>query len=146
MMAPYLLRASIVVRKSPNEIEYLENAAWAEPLNQCFQQALAANLAADLTSDRVYLPPWSHQQVGLIVMISIEQFDVDVQGRGTLIADWRLIAPGNEKALASDRIHLIHVGDASRDTPEAIAAIMSDLVAQLSLELAQHIRECAHSP
>src|SRR5258706_2923487 len=41
-MPAYLLRDSIAGRNGLNEIEYLENALWAERLGQSFQRALMA--------------------------------------------------------------------------------------------------------
>src|SRR6266404_3931421 len=84
-MPAYLLRDSIAVRKGANEIAYLDDAFWAERLDQCFQQTLAANLSTQLPSDRVYLSAWQRDQVRVRVFVNVEQFDADTQGRGTLI-------------------------------------------------------------
>src|SRR6266481_9718530 len=47
-MPAYLLRDSIAVRNGLNEIEYLENALWAERLDQSFQRALMVDLYGSL--------------------------------------------------------------------------------------------------
>src|SRR5580698_3743920 len=44
-MPAYLLRDSVAVRNGANEIEYLEDALWAERLDRSFQQTLALNLS-----------------------------------------------------------------------------------------------------
>ncbi len=142
-MAPYLLKPSIAVRKNPNEIEYLENAAWAERLNLAFQRTLAADLTAELPSDRVYLSAWEPGQVKRIVVVTVEQFDVDIQGRGTLIADWMVLGQESEKPLLSGQARLNRTGASPRDSLEAIAKTLSDLVGEFSRELARALQQCA---
>ena len=44
-MPAYLQRNSVAIRESANEIEYTENALWAERLDQCFQETLAADIS-----------------------------------------------------------------------------------------------------
>ena len=77
------------VRKSTTEIEYLETALWAERLDQSFRQTLAENLSLLLVSDRACLSGSERDQVAMRVSVSVEQFDVDAEGRGTLLAVWR---------------------------------------------------------
>ena len=143
-MFPYLLPSSMVVRKSANEIDYLESALWAERLNQGFQRVLAADLAAVLPSDRVYLSAWERDQAAVRLAINVEQFDVDLQGRGTLIADWVVLAPDSEKPLTSGRAHVTRTGAAPRGNPETIATTLSVLAGEFSQELAQALRHCTH--
>jgi uncharacterized lipoprotein YmbA len=135
----------MAIRKSANEIEYLENAPWAERLNQGFQRTLAANLATMLPSDRVYLSAWERDQVTVRVVVSVEQFDVDFQGRGTLIADWFVLGPDSEKPLMSGRASLTRTGAAPRGDPEAIPTTLSALIGDFSRELAQALRQSTHS-
>jgi uncharacterized lipoprotein YmbA len=144
-MPAYLLRNSIALRKGTNEIEYLEEAVWAQRLDQCFQQTLAANLSALLPSDRIYLSTWERDQVSLRVSINVEQFDVDTQGRGTLIAWWRITAPGNDKVLKSGQARLARTGPAPRGRPEVIVTTLRALTGDFSRELAQVIHQSASS-
>src|SRR3989442_1011930 len=74
---PYLLRDSMAVRKGVNEVAYLDDALWAERLDQSFQRTLASNLSALLPSDRVYLSAWERDQVMVRLFVNVEQFDVD---------------------------------------------------------------------
>jgi len=144
-MPSYLLRNSIAVRNGSNEIEYLENALWSERLDESFQRNLAANLADLLASDSIYLTDWPHGQVTVAVYINVQQFDVDINGHGTLIAQWRITAPGSDVPLKSGRTRLDRVGALPRRKPEAIAQTLSDLAAQFSRDLAQAIREARRS-
>jgi uncharacterized lipoprotein YmbA len=140
-MPSYLLRNSIAVRNGDNEIEYLEDALWSESLDESFQRDLAANLAELLRSDSIYLTDWAHDQVTVAVYISVQQFDVDTNGHGTLIAQWRITAGGGGIPLKSGRTRLDQAGASPRGKPEVVAKTLSDLAAQFSRGLAQSIRE-----
>src|SRR5262250_623363 len=50
-MPSELLRDSVAVRNGENEIEYLENALWADRLDHSFERTLAVNLSRLLSSD-----------------------------------------------------------------------------------------------
>jgi uncharacterized lipoprotein YmbA len=144
-MPSYLLRNSIAVRNGANEIEYLENALWSERLDESFQRDLAANLADLLPSDSIYLTDWGHDQVMVAVYVSVQQFDVDISGRGTLIAQWRITAPGSNVPLKSGRTRLEQNGASPRGKPDVIAKTLSELATQFSRDLAQSIREASKS-
>jgi uncharacterized lipoprotein YmbA len=142
-MPTYLLRDSLVVRTGANEIEYVQDALWGERLDQSFQRTIAANLSRLLPSDNIYSTDWARGQVMLRVFISVQQFDVDNDGRGTLIARWRIAPADSDASLKSDIVHLERTGAPARNNPEAIAATLSDLTAEFSRGLAQSIREVA---
>jgi uncharacterized lipoprotein YmbA len=144
-MPSYLLRNSMAVRNGANEIEYLDDALWSERLDESFQRDLAANLADLLPSDSIYLTDWGHNQVMAAVYISVQQFDVDINGHGTLIAQWRITAPGSAVPLKSGRTRLERTGASPRGKPEVIAETLSDLTAQFSRDLAQSIRDARGS-
>jgi uncharacterized lipoprotein YmbA len=139
-MPSYLLRNSMIIRNGP-EIEYLENAVWSERLDESFQRDLAANLADLLPSDSIYLTDWDHDQVSVAVYINVQQFDVDINGHGTLIAQWRITAPGSDVPLKAGRAKLEHSGPSPRGKPEVIAETLSDLAAQFSRQIAESICE-----
>ena len=140
-MPSYLLGNSMAIRNGANEIEYIDDALWAERLDQCFQQTLAANLSRLLPADNIYLTDWGHEQVKLRVFINVQQFDVDTGGHGTLVAHWRILAQDSEIPVKSGTAQLARTGNPPRGKPEAIAATMSDLTAEFSRELAPAIRE-----
>jgi uncharacterized lipoprotein YmbA len=144
-MPSYLLRNSMAVRNNANEVEYLENAVWCERLDESFQRDLAANLAELLHSDSIYLTDWPHDRVMAAVSVSVQQFDVDISGRGTLIAQWRITAPGSDAPLMSGRTRLERNGASPRGKPDVIAKTLSELATQFSRDLAQSIREASKS-
>src|SRR5437762_2947061 len=88
-MPAYLLRDSIAVRNGLNEIEYLENALWAERLDQSFQRALMADLHRSVAADNIHFAETDRTKERVRIFITVHQFDVDTKGRGTLIAQWR---------------------------------------------------------
>jgi uncharacterized lipoprotein YmbA len=143
-MPSYLLRNSMIIRNGP-EIEYLEGAVWGERLDESFQRDLSANLGDLLPSDTIYLSDWAHDQVTLALYINVQQFDVDIDGHGTLIAQWRITAPGRDIPLKSGRTRLEQTGPSPRGKPEVIAKTLSDLVAQFSRDVAQSIHESKKS-
>ena len=140
-MPSYLLRNSVAVRNGANEIEYLEDARWAERLDQCFQRTVAANLSRLLPSDSVSVVDWGRDHLTTRVFITVQQFDVDRQGRGALIAQWRITAPDSDEPLKSGEARLDRAGPSPHGNAEVIAATLSDLAAEFSRELARSIRE-----
>lgn len=141
-MPSYLLRSSMAIRSHTNEIRYLDDAVWVERLDRSFQRTLAANLSRILPSDRIYFGDWARNQVMARIFITVQQFDVDRDGRGTLIAQWRIMSPDGDSPLKSGHARLTHAGALPRGNPEVIAATLSDLTSEFSRALASSIREC----
>jgi uncharacterized lipoprotein YmbA len=144
-MPSYLLRNSVAVRNGANEIEYLEEARWAERLDQCFQRTVAANLSRLLPSDSVQVADWGRDHVQARVSINVQQFDVDTRGRGTLIAQWRITAPDGDTQLKSGQARLDQTWPSPHGNPDVIATTLSNLAAEFSRDLAQSIRESVKS-
>lgn len=140
-MPSQLLRDSLAVRNGDNEIEYLENALWADRLDHSFERTLAVNLSRLLSSDSIYLADWGRGKATARVSVNVQQFEVDTRGNGTLIAQWRITAPENEEPLKSGLTRLARTGGVPSGKPEVIATTLSELEADFSRELAQSIRE-----
>jgi uncharacterized lipoprotein YmbA len=139
----YLLRNSIAVRKGTNEVFYLEGSRWAEPLDSSFQRTVAANLGALLPSERIRLSSWQRDDVTVALHVTIEQFDVDDQGRGVLHAWWRISSPGAEKVYRSGETQLSRPGPSPFAEPQSIAVVLSELTAEFSRSLVTPLREAA---
>ncbi len=140
-MSSYLLRKSMAVRNGANEIGYIEDAQWAERLDQCFQRIVAANLSRLLPSANIYLTDWPRDQAVIRVFIDVQQFDVDSSGQGILHAHWRITPSDSEQQLKTGDARLSRTGASPRGQPEMVATTLSDLTAEFSRELAQSIRE-----
>jgi uncharacterized lipoprotein YmbA len=137
----YLFDTSLAVRKGTNEISYLPSVLWAERLDVGLQRVLAANLAALLPTDQVHLSAWRSDDVSAEVYVHIQQFDVDTGGRCVLIAWWRILAPGSEKALHTGESRLTRQGSSPENDPAGAIAALSELVGEFSDQLAQAIKE-----
>jgi len=133
----YLSSTSLAISKGTNEIEYLPSAFWAERLDTGFQRVLAVDLAAGLPNGQVRTSSWQKEDVAAEVYVTVEQFDVDVKGQGVLIAQWRILSPGGEKVLKAGAARLSRPGPPPAAGPSGAVATLSDLVADLSRQLAQ---------
>ena len=137
----YLFNTSLAVRKGTNEVEYLESAIWAERLDTGFQRVLAADLATGVPTDQVRLSAWRSEDVAAEVYVTIEQFDVDASGQGVLVARWRILSPGGEKVLKAGGSRLSRQGPSPEASASGAVATLSELVAELSRQLAQALKE-----
>jgi uncharacterized lipoprotein YmbA len=137
----YLFNTSLAIRKGTNEVDYLPMAIWAERLDTGFQRVLAADLATLLPTDSIYLSAWQKDDVAAEVYVGIEQFDVDAGGQGVLVARWRVVSPGGEKVLKTGRLCLKRQGPLAEAGAVGVVETLSQLVADLSRQLAQVLRE-----
>lgn len=137
----YLLDTSLAVRRGTNEIDYLPMVLWAERLDTGFQRALAANLAILLSPGQIRLSAWRSEDVAAELYVTIGQFDVDASGRGVLVASWHILSPGGEKTLKTGETRLTHQGPSPDANPSGAIATLSELVADLSRQLAQALQE-----
>jgi len=140
-LAAYLFNTSLAVRKGTNEIDYLPSAFWAERLDAGLQRVLAANLATLLPSDQIRLSAWQNADVSAEVYVLIEQFDVDTEGEGVLVAWWRVLSPGGEKTLKAGGCRLAHQGPVPQADPSGAVATLSELAADMSRQVAQAVKE-----
>lgn len=142
-MPEQLLQHSIAVQNGTNELEYLDNALWAERLDHCFERTLAANLSQLLSSDDICLDGVGRDQVMVRVSVNVQQFVVDTRGTGTLIAQWQITASGKHLPMQRGLRRLTRTGAPPNGKPEVIATMLSDLAAEFSRQLAQAISESA---
>ena len=94
-----------------------------------------------LASDRASVSASRRDRLVRRVSIDVEQFDVDTEGTGTLLAGWRLTAVGADKPMKIGQAHLTRPGPSPRGNPQAIATTLSALVAEFSRDLAPALRE-----
>jgi uncharacterized lipoprotein YmbA len=137
----YLFDTSLAVRNGTNEIEYLPSVLWAERLDTGIQRVLAANLATLIPTDQIRLSAWRSEDVAAEVHVTLERFDVDSSGRAVLVAWWRILSPGGEKTLKAGESRFARQGPSPDASPSGAIATLSDLVADLSRQLAQALQE-----
>ena len=141
----YLFNSSLAVRKGTNEIAYSQSALWAERLDTGIQRVLAANLATLLHTEQIRLSDWRRDDVSAEVYVAVEQFDVDTEGEGVLVARWRVLGPGGEDLLRADGIRFKRQGPPPAKDPSGAVATLSGLVGDLGRQLAQAVQETAPS-
>lgn len=140
-LAAYLFNTALAVRRDTNEIDYLPTAFWGERLDTGLQRVLAANLARLLPTDHIRLSAWQREDVSVEVYVRVERFEVDARGQGELVAWWRLLSPGGERTFKAGECHRTRQGPTPDTDPSGAVATLSELVADLSRELAQAIQE-----
>jgi uncharacterized lipoprotein YmbA len=138
-----LYNNAIAVRHGTNELKYEETLLWAERLDTGLQRVLAANLGALLPTEHLRLAVWRPEDVNLEIYVNVEQFDVDDQGQGTLIAWWRILSPGGEATLKTGQFRARRPGPRLETDPQGAIATLSELAADLSREIVQGIKSSA---
>lgn len=133
----YLFNSSIAVRKGTNEIVYPPDTLWAERLDTGIPRVLAADLSSLLPRGQIRVTIGSSEYVAREIGVIIEQFDVSSSGQAVLVAKWRIFSPGEEITLHSGESHLSRTGPAPDTDPSGAVGTLSDLIADLSRQLAQ---------
>ena len=133
----YLVSSSLAVRKSTNEIVYHLGTLWAERLDTGIPRVLAADLSSLLPGDQVHVAVGSGEDVASEVAVMIEQFDVSSSGEAVLVAKWRIVSPGREGIPHAGESRLSRSGPAPDTDPSGAVGTLSDLIADLSRQLAQ---------
>jgi uncharacterized lipoprotein YmbA len=134
----YLTKKSIAIRKSANEIEYLESAVWAERLDEGFLRVLTANLANQLPGYTVQHT--RKNDVDLTIQITVRQFDLSMTGEGVLTAEWRTVSPANGKTIGAGQFSFSRKGPNPTKDPGGAVSTLSALIDDLSGALSKVIR------
>ena len=133
----YLFNSSLAVRKGTNEIVYPPGTLWAERLDTGIPRVLAADLSSVLPSEQIRIAVGSSEDVAREISVTIEQFDVSSSGQAVLAAKWHIFSPGGEKAPYSGETRLSRSGPAPDTDPSGAVGTLSDLIVDLSRQLAQ---------
>ncbi len=133
----YLFNSSLAIRKGGNEIVYPPGTLWAERLNTGIPHVLAADLSSLLPRDQIRPLGGPGDDAAKEIGVTIEQFDVSSTGQAVLIAKWRILSPGGEKILRFGETRLSRSGPAPDTDPSGAVGTLSDLIADLSRQLAQ---------
>ena len=139
----YLNRPQIVTRTSTSEIMLHEFHYWGEPLSTNFTVVLAQNLSALLSTDRIFIFPYRNKQnlpLQYQVIVDVIRFDGEPGVKASLLVQYCILQfqdngmkelvtrqPSFSKPLADDSI-------------ATLVAAMSELVADLSREIAGEIK------
>ena len=102
----YLNRAQIVTRTDKYKIDIAEFDRWAAPLDAAVARVLAENLSILLSTDRVFVYPWStSRRFDYQIPIEIIRLDGTIPGDATLLVRWSLLKDGKETPITMKRYH-----------------------------------------
>ena len=145
-VAQYIDRPEIIVRRTPNELQILENDRWAEPVGTTATRALVENLSVLLQHSRISpLPLRGTHRPTYELSLDLTAFEVDESGAAVLAGDWTLVDSATGGPRASGRINKsIAVG---REVGgDAIAAAMSRNLVEASQDIAREIAAVTAPP
>ena len=137
---PRLLKhPQIITRKNQHEIHMAEQHQWGGSLKEDVTQTVANNLGNLLGTEQVEHFPWKQRfKADYQVRIHIEKMDGGLGGKAHLKARWWLRV-GNA---ATDKLaeHSNYSVDVKGKDYASYAAALSELLYQLSQEIAGHIK------
>lgn len=135
----YLDRTSMVTRTSANELDLAQFDAWGAPLSQNMTSVIAENLSILIPSERVFPAPVNIAiPINYEVAVDVVEFERDPAGTVRLAARWSLMSDGGRQVYALRRSGF-EIGGVPMDY-DAIAAAMSNLLGELSKDIAAEIR------
>ncbi len=140
----HLDRPQLVTWVAPGELRIDEFLRWGEPLDAGFTRTLAENLAALLPEHFVARSPWRSAVVPRCrVVTELRVFGPHAGGEVRLDGRWVLLPARGEQPLARGTASLVRgplPSGAARVDPTAEVEAMSELVAELSREIAAAVR------
>lgn len=135
----YLDRPHLVTRTGRNELLISDFHKWAGSLKDDISRVLAEDLSAQLSTDNVYIYPWSQSPaVNYRVRIKVNRFEGTLGGQVVLKADWSIYGESETELLIRNSSHF-HEETGERNYTAAVAA-MSRTIEKLSQEIADAIR------
>ena len=142
----YLSRPEIVTRTQENKIVVHEFHSWGEPLDRNFTVVLGGNLVNLLATDRIVFFPWRRRpDFDYQIVLDVMRFEGDLGGEASLIVHYYIWDAGESKEAA--RRMGTWKSSFSRQTKddsfEALASTMSELVGDLSREIAEKIKDAS---
>jgi hypothetical protein len=145
-MREYLNRPQIVTRTQENKIVLHEFHSWGEPLDMNFTVVLGANLANLLSTDRIVFFPWRRwPNFDYQIVVDVMRFEGDLGGEASLLAHYYIWKIGEGEV--EDRRMGTWKSSFSRQTGDdsykALVATMSELVGDLSREIAEKIKDAS---
>lgn len=135
----YLNRVGIATHEGPNRVIYSDNHRWAESLNVNLVKALHTNLAQLLPNQQLIDFPYRQSnRPDYQLSVSIEKFGYVSDGSVVLQARSALVNSGGRQ-IDSDWIDL--KWEQSDQEPAAIVSKMSELLGEMSVQMAGMISE-----
>ena len=142
----YLNRPQIITRSQENKIILHDFHSWGEPLDRNFTVALGGNLSYLLSTDRIVFFPWRRRpNIDYQITVDVMRFEGDLGGEASLIAHYYIWdfgqSEGEARRLGTWRSS--YNRETQDDSFEALVATMSQLVGDLSREIAERIKDAS---
>ena len=142
----YLNRPQIVTRTQENKIMLHDFHSWGEPLDKNFTAVLGGNLSNLLSTDRIVFFPWRERpNFDYQIVVDVMRFDGDLGEEALLIVHYQIWAVGESEG--EERRVGIWKSSFSRQTKDdsyqALVSAMSELVGDLSREIAEKIKDAS---
>lgn len=119
----YLNRTERAVRVGPNQIRFMENQCWAEPLDANVGRVLSQNVRVRLEAAQVVtLPTTLAVRRAYDVPIEILRFDSTGKGAAELSARWGIKDSKTDEVLFTHETDIVEPATGS-DTEAAVAAL-----------------------
>lgn len=136
----YLNRDTLVYRKSSHQLQISGSERWAEPLEDGISRVVGLNLAELLETGSVQTFPFHpKRKPDFGVKLNIRSLDA-TQDSAQLVAEWVLYHPNSGELLVR-RLTRLETGlNPQTATPEQMPAAYSELLWQLSEEVAVAIK------
>lgn len=132
----YLESPWMVVRVSDTEIRYSDFHKWGEPLNKGIQRVLAEDLGPLLDTDAVKLNAWRKGAVDTAIEVTINRFDVALEGQVVLDAQWQVTGDATK---VSHKV-IRRAGPSAQTDPAGAARTMSEALGDLSRAMAEELQ------
>ena len=142
----YLNRPEIVTRTQENKIIVHDFHSWGEPLDRNFTAVLGGNLSNLLSTDRIVFFPWRRRpNLDYQIVVDVMRFDGDLGGEASLIVHYYISAvgesEGEERRIGTWKASFNR--QIKDDSYQALVSAMSELVGDLSREIAEKIKDAS---
>ena len=136
----YLKRSRMVTRLADNQLQLMETARWAEPLEGAFQSTLALDIGSELGAE-VILHPWHVTETPeYSVSVDVSRFERDERGTAHLTARWEL-RDASGKVIATEAFRTSE--EPRGESVSGSVGAQSQAVAAMSRQIADAIRKAA---
>jgi uncharacterized protein len=132
----YLDSSDILRSVGPNEVTASPTGRWGERLSLGLTHALASGLATRLP--KTVIDTTSDTEPARRLLVTVEQFEIEADGKCLLSARWRLTAADGAATASGERGIFSEAAGSIDDA--AIAAAMSRAVDQLADRIAQTVQ------
>jgi uncharacterized lipoprotein YmbA len=135
----YLQRSEIAERVGSNQVQFLDNDHWAEPLKDNFTHVLSQNLSMLLGTQQIVNFPWySSTHIDYQIAVTVDRFECGTQGQAELAARWSITDPVTAKVIQRRNSDLTASCAGNADPGVgALSQTLADLSRQIATALTQ---------